>query len=144
MSDTDDGNKVAVIVKMDASGLWFMPPSDAYLALMADIREAESKATRMAAQSMLNTFGSSCLSQQSPEYRALVDEVRKWMPVAAGGMGIDPNAPPGTAPAPDIHHKPPTPDQVKAEYRRIEREAAVFRAIARPQAMRVGVFTFDR
>jgi hypothetical protein len=142
MSDTDDGNKVAVIVKMDASRFWMMPPSDAYLALMAHIREAESKATRMAAQS-LDTFGSGCWSQQSQAYLELVDEVRKWMPVAAGGMGIDPNVPPGTAPSPDIHHKPPTPDQVKAEYRRVEREAAVFRAIARPQAMRVGVFTFD-
>jgi hypothetical protein len=108
-------------------------------AFCAAARERERE--REAAQSVLDTFGSGDLSQQSQAYLELVDEVRKWMPVAAGGMGIDPNVPPGTAPAPDIHHKPPTPDQVKAEYRRVEREAAVFRAIARPQAMRVGVFT---
>jgi hypothetical protein len=119
MSDTDDGNKVAVIVKMDASRFWFMPPSDAYLALMADIREAE----------------------QSPEYRALVDEVRKWMPVAAGGMGMEPSAPaPGTAPAPDAC-KPAPVDQLMRDPERVEMDRAVGNAISRPQAMRVGVFT---
>jgi hypothetical protein len=104
---------------------------------MIDLRHARE---REAAQSVLDTFGSSYLSQQSPEYRALVDEVRKWMPVAAGGMGID-NLSGQKGPWEQVY---PAPHLKPADPPSKPTNEALGRAISQPQAMRVGVFTFDR
>jgi hypothetical protein len=104
------------------------------------------KALKRSVLSATDAIGCRDLSQQSPEYRALVDEVRKWMPVAAGGMGID-NLSGQKGPWKEVYRAPSEDavldldDLETADPPSKPANEALGRAISQPQAMRVGVFT---